>query len=61
MGLMGIFDFMIVNGRQAWNMSTDTKTDQFRLDNAKFRWGLAKELLHVKDESPVDFVSELRL
>ena len=26
MGLMGIFDFMIVNGRQAWNMSTATKT-----------------------------------
>jgi hypothetical protein len=21
MGLMGVFDFMIVNGRQAWNMS----------------------------------------
>ena len=35
MGLMGIFDFMIVNGQQAWNMSTDTKTDQFKLDNAK--------------------------
>jgi hypothetical protein len=26
MGLIGIFDFMIVNGRQAWNMSTATKT-----------------------------------
>ena len=36
MGLMGIFDFMIVNGRQAWNMSTSTKTERFKLDNAKF-------------------------
>ena len=39
MGLMGIFDFMVVNGRQAWNMSTTTKTDRFRLDNAKFFFG----------------------
>ena len=42
-------------------MSTDTKTDQFRLDNAKFPWGLAEELLRFKDESAVDFVSELQL
>ncbi len=61
MGLMGIFDFMIVNRCQAWNMSTDTKTDQFRLDNAKFHWGLAQELLHFNDESAVDFVFMLQL
>jgi hypothetical protein len=61
MGLMGIFDFMIVNGRQAWNMSTETKTERFKLDNAKFRWGLAEELLKFKDESAVDFVSEQQL
>jgi hypothetical protein len=36
MGLVGIFDFMIVNGRQAWNMSTSMKTECFKLDNAKF-------------------------
>ena len=57
MGLMGIFDFMIVNGRQAWNMSTSTKTECFKLDNAKFRWGLAEELLCFRDELAVDFVS----
>ena len=61
MGLMGIFDFMIVNGRQTWNMSTTTKTERFKLDNAKFCWGLAEELLHFRDESAVDFVSEQQL
>ncbi|KAL3800369.1 hypothetical protein HJC23_003665 [Cyclotella cryptica] len=61
MGLMGRFDFMIVNGRQAWNMSTETKTERFKSDNAKFHWGLAEELLRFKDESVVDFVSEQQL
>ena len=61
MGLMGIFDFMIVNGRQAWNMSTAMKTERFKLDNAKFHWGLAEELLCFRDESAVDFVSEQQL
>ena len=61
MCLMGIFDFMIVNGRQAWNMSTSTKTERFKLDNAKFCWGLAEELLHFRDESAVDFLSEQQL
>ena len=55
---MGIFDFTIVNGRQAWNMSTATKMECFKLDNAKFHWGLAEELLHFRDELAVDFVSE---
>ena len=61
MGLMGIFDFMIVNGRQAWNMSTTTKTDHFRLNNAKSCLGLAEELLHFKDDLAVDFVLEHQL
>ena len=61
MGLNDIFDFITVNGRQAWNMSTTIKTDRFKLDNAKFCWGLAEELLHLKDESAVDFVSEHQL
>ena len=61
MGLMGIFDFIIVNGRQAWNMSTTTKTERFKLDNAKFHWGLAEELLRFRDELAVDFVSEHQL
>jgi len=61
MGLMGILNFMIVNGRQAWNMSSSTKTERFKLDNAKFQWGLAEELLCFRDEFAVDFVSEQRL
>jgi hypothetical protein len=61
MGLMGIFNFVIINGRQAWNMSTATKTERFKLDNAKFRWGLAEELLRFRDESVVDFVSAQQL
>ena len=61
MELMGIFNFMVVNERQAWNMSTTTKTERFRLDNAKFCWGLAEELLHFKDKLVVDFVSEHQL
>jgi hypothetical protein len=28
MGLMGIFDFMVVNGQQAWNMSTKLHDDR---------------------------------
>ena len=61
MGLMGIFNFMIVNGRQVWNMSTTMKTECFKLDNAKFRWGLAEELLCFRNELAVDVVSEQRL
>ena len=37
------------------------KTKHFRLDNAKFCWGLAEELLCFKDESVVDLVSEQQL
>ena len=42
-------------------MSTTMKTECFKLDNAKFCWGLAEELLHFRDESVVDFVSEQQL
>jgi hypothetical protein len=31
------------------------------LDNAKFYWGLAEELLQFRDDSAVDFVSEQQL
>ena len=50
MGLMGIFNFMIVNGRQAWNMTTAMKTECVKLDNAKFCWGLAEEILDCRVE-----------
>ena len=42
-------------------MSMETKTERFKLDTAKFRWGLAEELLRFKDESAVDFVTEQQL
>jgi hypothetical protein len=29
MGLMGLFDFMVVNRRQAWNMSTTIHDDRY--------------------------------
>jgi hypothetical protein len=63
MGLMGIFDFMIVNGRQALNMSTKLPYhgNRYPLTNAYFRIALAEELLRFKDESAVNFLSEARL
>ena len=36
MGLMGIFDFMVVNGRQAWNMSVMDHEDRFAMTNGLF-------------------------
>ena len=36
MGLMGVFDFMIVNNRQPLNMLTSTIEDHFKLDNSHF-------------------------
>ena len=36
MGLMGIFDFMVVNGRQAWNMSVVDHEDRFAMTNGLF-------------------------
>ena len=62
MGLMGIFDFMIVNGRQAWNMSTKLPYhgNRYPLTKAYFCIALAEELLRFKDESAVNFLSEAR-
>ena len=50
MGLMGVFDFMLVNGRQAWNMSTRYHDDRFVLTNVLFCLALAEELLAFRDE-----------
>ena len=41
--------------------STATKMERFKLDNAKFRWGLAEELLRFREKSSDDFVSEKQL
>jgi hypothetical protein len=63
MGLMVTFDFIIVNGRQAWNMSKKLPYhgSRYALRNAYFHTALAEELLRFKDESAVNFLSEARL
>lgn len=40
-GLMGVFNFMLVNGRQAWSMSMLL----FKINNDRFCWGGAEEIL----------------
>jgi hypothetical protein len=52
---------MIVNGRQAWNMSTSIIEDHFKLDNSHFQWGLAEEILQFRDKSSINFLYEAQL
>lgn len=61
MGLMDVFDFMIVNRRQEWNMHTTTVEDQCQLDSSQFWWRLAEEMLQCKDESAVNFFHKVQL
>lgn len=64
MGLLGIFDFMVVNGRMAWNMSADDDHCQYRrfkLHNWKFRLILAEQMIAFKDELAVDLTREAEL
>eukprot|EP00956_Cyclotella_meneghiniana_P008474 scaffold11429_cov48-Cyclotella_meneghiniana.AAC.4 len=58
MGLMGILDFMIVNGRQAWIMSARMMEHRYFVTNGIFCATLAEELLSFKDESSVNFEME---
>ncbi len=58
---MGVFDFMLVNGRHAWNLSTTEHNDQFKLDNASFHWALSEEMLAFHDDSLGDHMDEARL
>lgn len=44
MGLMGVFNFMAVNGRQCWNMSCKMIEGRAVLSNSEFWIGLAKEM-----------------
>ena len=60
MGLMGIFDFMVVNGQQTWKMSTKLHDDRYIQTNSHFHIGLAEEMLRFRDESAVNFASEAR-
>jgi hypothetical protein len=58
MGLMGILDFMIVNGQQAWIMSARMMEHRYFITNGFFHIMLAEELLAFKDESSVNFEME---
>ncbi len=60
-GIDGCIRFMLVNGRQAWNMLRRYHDDRFVLTNVLFCLALAEELLAFCDESAVNFVSEERL
>lgn len=59
--LMDVFGFMLVNRRQAKDMSTDVIEDRFKLNNVQFRWGLAEELLQFKDNLSVSCLHEAQL
>jgi len=64
MGLLGIFDFMAVNSRMAWNMPFDDDLcthKRFKLNNWKFRLMLAEEMIQFKDEHAVDHIAQAAL
>ena len=55
-GLMGLFDFMLVNGRIAWNMSvTDERCSHRRLE---FRCIVAHQMLQYRDMKCGDLIAE---
>ena len=59
---MGIFDFMIINGRMSWNMSNkEIHDEKLQLLNWKFHVILAKQMIAFKDESACDHVVEARM
>jgi len=64
MGLLGIFDFMAMNGRMAWNISVDDDLcthKRFKLNNWKFCLILAEEMIQFKDEHVVDHIAQAAL
>lgn len=64
MGLMGIFDFMLVNGRIAWNMSCTDEScanRRFELSNSDYRCIVAHELLQYRDVRNIDLIAESSL
>ena len=61
MGLLGIFYFMSVNSRIAWNMSADDNRceyQHFKLQNWKFCLILAEQMIAFKDEHAIDLTHE---
>ena len=64
MGLMGIFDFMLVNGRIAWNMSCTDEScanRRFELSNSDYCCIVAHELLQYRDVRNIDLIAESSL
>lgn len=61
MWLIGIFEFMIVNDRQAWNMSTKTKMDCLKYDKRYISIGLddknTTKQTHCKTNNDADEIS----
>ena len=61
MGVLGIFDFMLVNGRVAWNMAASESTKGFCcfiLPNWKFWLILCEQSILFYDESSVNILQE---
>ena len=62
MGVLGIFDFMVVNGRMVWYASANGgHHDCLQLAKQKFRIILAEKLLAFRDESACDHVTEANM
>ena len=62
MGVLGIFDFMIVNGRMVLNMSSEEGHDKrLQLPDLKFYVILAEQMITFKDKSACDHVTEARM
>lgn len=59
--LMGVFDFMVMCWRQAWNMSTSIHDHRYMKTNSYFCISLAEEMLAFRDESAVNVILEARL
>ena len=61
MGVLGFFDFMLVNGRVAWNIAvTDTTTGfcHFVLPNWKFWLILCEQLISFHDKHSINIAPE---
>ena len=64
MGLLGVFDFMIVNGRIAWNMSAEDdhcRVCHFVKSNWEFRLILAQQMIRFQDNNGSDLIREVEL
>ena len=64
MGLLGVFDFMIVNGRIAWNMSAEDDHCRVRCfikSNWAFHLILAQPMIRFQDNNGSDLICEVEL